>query len=307
VTRFFPLALVLVLLAATTVAFVVTEGLKLEPSPIRATHVTKTFAPGCGCRTRRARIAFTLRRRDTITVAILDADKRVVRTLLADGHVKAGKQVFFWDGSDETGQIVPEVAYEPRVELKGERRSITLPNPIVVDTTPPTLRVLSEKPRTFSPDGDGHSDRLSIRYRQSERGHPFLLVRGAVRVRAHAGKTTGKLDWYGKVRHRPVPPGSYRLTVRTRDIAGNLSRPVTITVRVRYIALTPRVVRARAGALVRLHVSTNARRFHWRVGKRAGTAAAPTLALRVPQKPGQYRLVVRERGFTATARLIIHA
>ncbi len=306
-TRFFPLALVLVLLAATTVAFVVTEGLKLEPSPIRATRVTKTFAPGCDCRTRRARIAFTLRRSDTITVAILDADKRVVRSLLTNGQVKAGKQVLFWDGRDESGRTVPEAAYEARVELKQERRSITLPNPIVVDTTPPTLHVLSVKPRTFSPDGDGHSDRISIRYRQSERGHPFLLVNGAVRVRAHAGKTAGKLDWYGKLHHKPVGPGSYRITVRTRDIAGNLSRPVTIAVRVRYIAVTPRVVRARAGALIRMHVSTNARRFHWRVGKRAGTARAPTFALRAPRKPGQYRLVVRERGFTATARLIIHA
>jgi hypothetical protein len=307
VTRFFPLALVLALLAATTVAFVVTEGLKLEPSPIRATQVTKTFAPGCDCKTHDARIAFTLRRRDTITVAILDQDKRVVRTLLADGPVQAGKQVFHWDGTDESGLIVPEAAYEPRVELHGERRTITLPNPIVVDTTPPTLRVLSVKPRTFSPDDDGHSDRLSIRYRQSERGHPFLLVDGVVRVRALAGKTTGKLDWYGKVSHRSVPSGNYRITVLTRDIAGNLSRPVTTTVRVRYIAVTPRVVRARAGAMIRLHVSTDARRFHWRLGKRTGTAAAPTLALRAPQKPGRYRLVVRERTFTATALLIIRA
>jgi hypothetical protein len=305
VTRFFPLALVLALLAATTVAFVVTEGLKLEPSPIRATQVTKTFAPGCDCPSHDARIAFTLRRSDTITVTILDEDRRVVRTLLTGGRVPAGKQVFFWDGSDESGQIVPEAAYEPRVELQGERRTITLPNPIVVDTTAPTLQVLSVKPRTLSPDDDGHSDRISIRYRQSERGHPFLLVDGAVRVRAHAGKTTGKLDWYGKVRHRSLPSGSYRVTVLTRDIAGNLSPPVTTTVRVRYIAVTPRVVRARAGAMIRLHVSTDARRFHWRIGTRTGTAAAPTLALRAPAKPGQYRLVVREREFTATARIIV--
>jgi hypothetical protein len=304
--RFFPTALVLALLAATTVAFVVTEGLKLEPSPIRGTQVTKAFAPECKCPSAKARIAFSLRRSDTVTVAILDQNKRVVRTLF-DGRAQSGKQVFSWDGRDESGQIVAEAAYEPRVDLRGQRRAITLPNPIVVDTTLPVLHLLSVKPRTISPDEDGRSDRLSVRYRQSERGHPFLLVNGAVRVRAHAGKTTGKLDWYGRLNHRPVAPGKYRITVLTRDVAGNLSRPVVTTVRVRYIGVAPSVVRVRAGAIIRIHVSTDARRFHWRLGKRTGTAAAPTLVLRAPQKAGQYRLVVRERGFTATARLIIHA
>jgi hypothetical protein len=306
-TRFFPLALVLALLAATTVAFVVTEGLKLEPSPITKTLVTKAFAPECDCAKHEAKIEFTLRRSDTLTVEILDSEKRVVRTLLTDGSRPAGPQVFRWDGGDESGRTVPEGTYEPRVELQRQRRTITLPNPITVDLTSPTLQVLSVKPRTFSPDDDGNSDRLSIRYRQSERGRPFLLVNGVVRVRAHAGKTTGKLDWYGKVNRRSVPPRSYQVTVLTRDIAGNLSQPVTTTVRVRYIDVTPRVVRARAGAMMRLNVSTDARRFHWRLGTRTGTADAPTLAIRAPQKPGQYRLVVREREFTATARIIVRA
>jgi hypothetical protein len=307
VARFFPLALVLALLVATTAAFIVSEGLKLEASPITRTQVTKTFAPECDCAKHEAKIAFTLRRSDTLTVTILDRDKRVVRTLRTEASVPAGRQLFKWDGSDESGQTVPEGTYEPRVELRRERRSITLPNPITVDTTPPSLRVLSVTPRTFSPDGDGRSDRLSIRYRQSERGHPFLLVEGVVRVRAHAGKVTGKLDWYGRLKHKPVPAGPYLVTVLTRDIAGNLSRPFSTTVRVRYIEVAPRVLRVGAGAAVRFHVSTDARRFHWRLGKRTGTAAAPTLAFRAPQKPGSYLLVVRERGFTASARLVVHA
>lgn len=305
--RFFPLALVVALLAATTAAFIVSEGLKLEASPITRTHVTKSFAPACDCAKHEAKIQFTLRRRDTLTVVILDQDDRVVRTLLTAGPVPKGRQRFTWDGTDARGRIVSEGPYLPRVRLQRERRSITLPNPITVDTTPPALRVLSVTPRVFSPDGDGRSDRLSVRYRQSERGHPFLLVGNTVRVRSHAGMTTGKLDWYGLRHHRPVRAGTYRLTLLTRDIAGNLSPPVRTTVRVRYIEAMPRVLRVRAGTRVRFHISTDARRFHWKLGARTGTAAAPTLALRAPRKAGAYRLVVRERGFAASARLIVHA
>jgi hypothetical protein len=41
--------LVLLLLLATATAFVVTQHLKLEPSPISQTHVDKTFSPVCNC------------------------------------------------------------------------------------------------------------------------------------------------------------------------------------------------------------------------------------------------------------------
>ena len=57
-----PTILVLVLLTATATAFVVTQHLKLEPSPISQTHVDKIFSPVCECDTNAAHIDFTISR-----------------------------------------------------------------------------------------------------------------------------------------------------------------------------------------------------------------------------------------------------
>ena len=71
--RLFSTALLFVLLGATGVAFVVTEGLKLEPSPITKVFVTKhPFSPTCECSSDSATIAFRLRKAQRLTLSIVD-------------------------------------------------------------------------------------------------------------------------------------------------------------------------------------------------------------------------------------------
>ena len=82
-SRLAPFLLVVALLGATAAAFAVTEGLKLEPSPVRGTEVDKVFSPICDCPTRVAHIRFRLTRRNRLQVAIVSGGK-VVRTLEAD-------------------------------------------------------------------------------------------------------------------------------------------------------------------------------------------------------------------------------
>ena len=95
------------LLVATAAAFAYTERLKLTPSPIKGTKVDKLFSPTCECATGTARIAFRLRKRDRVTVVILNRDDRVVRTLVSDRSQRAGLVVAYWDGRDDFGQVVP--------------------------------------------------------------------------------------------------------------------------------------------------------------------------------------------------------
>ena len=71
--------LVLGLLGGTAAAFAVTEGLKLEPSPILSPRIAKVFSPACDCPTRVAEIAFRLRKPDNIRVQIVRGGT-VVRT-----------------------------------------------------------------------------------------------------------------------------------------------------------------------------------------------------------------------------------
>src|SRR5450759_1490297 len=83
--RFGPPVLVTLLVVATGIAFVVTERLKLEPPAITSTRVTKQFSPTCLCNTSKARVAFSLRRSEQVTLLIIsprDGEVREVRQLL---------------------------------------------------------------------------------------------------------------------------------------------------------------------------------------------------------------------------------
>ena len=95
------------MLASTAAAFALTEGLKLEPSPIRSTAVDKTFSPVCDCPQDAATIHFGLRKADTLTIAIVDASGRVVRTIERQ-HYPAGAVNLTWDGRGDAGQVLPE-------------------------------------------------------------------------------------------------------------------------------------------------------------------------------------------------------
>src|ERR671912_1227061 len=98
VARHLRTILVLLLLAGTAAAFVVTEELKLEPDPIARPRITPTFSPTCRCETQTAQIAFRLRQSDRLTLTVLDEDGQVIRTLLRDASFGRGNHAFGWDG-----------------------------------------------------------------------------------------------------------------------------------------------------------------------------------------------------------------
>ena len=83
-SRLAPAALVAALLVATSVAFVVTEKLKLTRNPIIGPTVAKVFSPTCDCETSSAEIRFRLRKADRVSVEIVDAGGHVVRELARD-------------------------------------------------------------------------------------------------------------------------------------------------------------------------------------------------------------------------------
>jgi FlgD Ig-like domain len=295
VARYASVALVAALLAATTAAFVVTENLKLTRSPILGTRVTKEFSPVCECKSDRALIRFRLREPDRISVDIVDGGE-VVRELVRE-HSERGVVLVTWDGRDEAGEVVEEGSYRPRVRLVDERRTITLPNPIRVDTTKPVLKVLSLKPRVFSPDGDLRRDRTIARYRSDEPASAVLYVDGRRHTVLRGKRIEGRLDWNGKIGGEAVAQGMYRLSYSARDAAGNLARRTRpLPVVVRYVALgRGRIVTVAARRFAVLAAS-DAVRIEWRLGARRGVARPGTLRLRAPQRPGRYTLVVSANG-----------
>jgi FlgD Ig-like domain len=291
--------LVLVLLAATAVAFVVTEDLKLEPDPIARPRIDRTFSPVCDCERETARIAFRLRRPDTLTLTIADEQGQLVRTLLNKAGFRPGTHQFGWDGRDESGKLLPPGGYRARVELARLGRVIEFPNPIVLDTAPPRLVVRNVSRRVLSPDRDGRGDAITIRFRVSEPANVLLLVNGKRVIRTKRGKHA--IRWAPRGRR----PGLERLQLVAVDAAGNRRAAKPFYVQVRYLEVSPSRLRARPRSPITVRVSTDYPRYSWRLGRRRGSARTHTLRLRAPVAPGRYRLIISAAGHRETTTVVV--
>ena len=288
------------LLVATAAAFVYTEKLKLTPSPILGTHVTKVFSPALGS----AEISFRLRTAGTVRVSIVAAGGDVVRTV-ADRPYEKGRVTVAWDGRDDTGNVVPEGSFKPRVHLSAGRRTIELPNPIRVDVAGPEILSSVADPVVFSPDGDGRVDGITVRYRLDEPGRMVLKVNGKRRVRTRFARTQDALHWYGIVNGKPLRAGAYALELRAVDPAGNLGPPAFATVRIRYVELPERTVRTVAGTRFRVQVNADARSVRWRFAGGSGTSEPGLLALRAPTAAGEYTLYASVGKHAAKATVVV--
>ena len=125
--RFVPTILVVALLGGSAAAFAVAERLKLERSPILATGVDKIVSPISG---KPAKITFLLRKSDRVSVAIVDADGNVVRSLASARKLSRGTHTFRWYGRDDAGVPAEDAGYKPRVHLASAQRTILMPNTI---------------------------------------------------------------------------------------------------------------------------------------------------------------------------------
>jgi hypothetical protein len=289
--------LVVCLLGGTAAAFAVTQGLKLDKSPIFGTDVGKRVSPAAGTE---ARIAFRLRESDTVTVTVVDEGEEVVRTLLPRRRLAPGRIALSWDGRDDAGRALPEGEYRPRVRLADERTTTTLPNDIELDTTPPSFEHGEVRPRVISPDGDGRAERIRVRFSSGEPVRGILFVRGKRRVLTQA-RESGVIRWSARLR-----PGRYRLQLAAQDRAGNTSRRVPAgTVRVRYIELARNVIRARAGFRFGVGVSTDAPNYRYRFAGRRGLGGGRFLRIRAPEEEGRYRLYVRANRHADSALVIV--
>ena len=307
-SRLAKILLVVVLLGATATAFAVTERLKLERSPITGTRVDKVFSPVCECARDVAVISFRLRKPETVTVTVIDSAGRSVQTLVRRQHEKAGRVSYTWDGRDGLGRVVPEGRYRSKVELAAHGRTIVLPNPIRVDTTDPTIRVVRVAPRVISPDGDGRGDRVTASYVVSEPARATMLVDGRRRVIGRFRKLSGQLVWYGIVDGKPVRQGTYAVRLRAIDQAGNRSLATPeVRITVRYVQLARDRVTAVAGKQFKIGVSSDAVSYRWLfVGKR-GIGDRRVLRLRAPDTPGAYTLYVTVGHHADKAAVIVSA
>jgi FlgD Ig-like domain len=297
------------LLIATAAAFAVTERLKLVKSPITGPHISKVFSPTCGCARGKANVSLRLRHSDRITLTVLDSHRDVVRTLAADLHVPRGRSVFRWDGTTDAGKRASDGAYRVQIHLEGQHRTILLPNLVELDTTAPQVEDATANRLQFSPDGDHLADSVSIRYALSKPAHALVYLDGQRIIRSRSHKPRGAVVWGGRLEGAVLPPGRVTLTLGAVDLAGNATPAADrarVDVEIRYIALAShRISGVSRRARFDIGVSTDARRYTWRLGAREGVAAGPVLRLRAPKKRGSYTLTVAEQGHVDQAVVVV--
>jgi flagellar hook capping protein FlgD len=300
--------LVLGLLGGSAAAFAVTEELKLERSPITGTRIPTAFSPTCRCPDAVAGISFRLRKPDSITATVLDSDGDPVQKVAAGFEAPKGYLKLRWNGRNQAGGFVPEGGYKVQVHLARRHETITIPNTIQVDTTPPKITLVHVIPhdRVFSPDHDGRRDHIAIKFDVSEVARPLLFVNGKLAIRGRLTHETGVLYWSGRLNGRKLPPGSYRLSLRGADVAGNRS-VATYPHRVvlRYLTVQPEVVHARPGHGFTVTVSSDARRIGWRLHDRSGQARPGKISLKAPTRRGRYRIAFTAVGHDAFAHVVV--
>jgi len=297
---------VLALLAATAVAFAITEGAKLERSPISGTRVDPLFSPD-GKAKPTAHIAFRVRKPERIRVWIEDGDGHEVRQLLSERTVRSGTTLrLVWNGFSDNGLIEPDGVYTPVVKLFRSHRTIVLPSPIQLDTKPPTISVKHPQYPIVSPDGDGHGDVFRVHFKMSEPGNAILLVRGRQEIFKRCCKTTGEFTWTARTDGHGLPPGRYLLSAAARDAAGNVSKGLPFAIaQIRYVVLARSRVVVRPGGKFALRVSTDAPSVRWRLHGRSGVQSRGTLRFRAPKSQGVYRLYVEAAGHAAKCTVVV--
>jgi hypothetical protein len=307
VARVLSTALVLALLAATAVAFVLTESAKLEKSPIFATHLPDPIFSPDGTLHPTADLDFKLRKTERIEAWIEDKAGRRLRTLLGPRTFRRGSKVSVaWDGIGDDGVAARDGTYLPVVKLLRSHRTIVLPSPITLDTKPPVITVAHPQHPILSPDGDGRRDRFTTAYRISERANAILEVNGTRVEKTKSQKQTGELVWNGKFQSVPAKPGRYLRTVRAQDEGGNVSKPFPFAVALlRYIVLARDRVVVKSGGKFALRVSTDAPFVHWSLHGRSGVQRHGTLRFTAPKSPGVYHLYVTAANHAAGCTVVV--
>jgi hypothetical protein len=206
-----------VLLAASGLAFLRAEQLKLERSPVGGTKLQKYFSTTCPihrktrCTSHAALLRFRLRKPATVALAIVNSSGDIVRRLTpaAGERLPRGPVTLRWNGRTDAQAAAPQGTYHLRVDLRSLGRVITIPDPIELDNTAPTLSLL------------GRRGQLPLRYSTSEPAVVYVIARGQGRAALYRGRG-GRVHF----RHTRLSGSEAQITLVAVDRAGNRSTAV---------------------------------------------------------------------------------
>lgn len=312
-----------VLVVATLGAFVVTQKLKSAPPLVVRPAIAQVFSPAPHARVRTATVSFWIVHGDDVSVSIVDAQGRIVRTLLDGHHLASHVRIHLkWNGRTSSGGIALDGRYRVRVALLHQGRTIDLAQTIALDTRPPRPLVTDVQPRTATGSGPAFLPQRGVRavtihIRGTEgRGARLLIYRTDVSPSRRVGTIPigfgrDTATWDGTLGGRPAPAGTYLMGLLVADRSGNVGTfPRTLPpavggvtpaaahagVTIRHLAAAPPLAPAAAGGRTTVLVDARGRPYAWAL-RRLGSAKvlahgrARGVRLRVPAPHGQSGLL----------------
>ena len=316
------------LVVATFAAFFVAQRLKASPAVVGEFRRTPFFSPNSDGRFDRATVRFEIRKRDRVTLAVVDADGDEVRELMASRTVLPYREVRAkWDGRDDDGARVQDGTYRYRITLPDQGRNVVMPEAVRLDTTAPRPRVTAigpvqdkaPRPELLPAPGGGEA---VVHVDAPGRKKRILLFKTSPRPMRLVGDPIPLPDdatewrWPGRTETgRPVSPGTYLVAIQARDQAGNIGTsppldrhglPATTYgsalpgrggISVRYLAVQPPVRPVRAGRPVAFGVDARRERWRWSV-RRVGSNQVVRRSAEGRTRGGVFRLTApgRESG-----------
>jgi flagellar hook assembly protein FlgD/GH18 family chitinase len=160
----------------------------------------------------------------------------IAGTPVRSGSVTGKTVVFQWDGKDDKGAVVPDGPYRITVWTADASNNRASVQKVVTVDRRPGIVISSSSPTFISPDGDGYSDRMTLRMQADSlmTGSARLLDRNGVQVRrwTFSGVSGGAWVWDGRdSAGRIVADGPYTFRLWGLDRAGNATT-TNLTVRV---------------------------------------------------------------------------
>ena len=164
-------------------------------------------------------------------VVIVDAKGTVYRTFA--GSEKAPSTIVF-DGKKDNGTIIPEGEYQAQVTAKylNGYEPVPLNSPVfIMDITAPTA-VVRASGKTFSPDGDGSLDTISITEQSSTEKQwtgRIIAQNGTIVKQYDFGENApDSIVWDGvDDSGRLASDGTYYYQLAATDLAGNTTKAVS--------------------------------------------------------------------------------
>ena len=293
------------LIAATLLAFFISQRVKSTPAVIEVRRLPAEFySPNADGHRSKNKLAFRLKSPDQATVVVTNAYGDVVRRLATDRPMQPYRSLpLKWDGRNDSGSLAPDGKYFVRINLREQRRSVTMPGVINLTTTPPTPKVVKVTPDLIG----SRSRRVTAQVEGINPRRPthFRVVRTDVTPprevanrKAPAGST--ELTWNARTNGHPASPGTYMFVVSVQDRAGNTgTTPAHIPPRpgemkghagltIRRLAVQPPLRPVVAGKLASFFVDSRKRRFQWSV-RRIGTRGVVKQGVAAPGKPLRVR------------------